>query len=122
MINHFSKLLEPILDEFKQIEDYEFLKDILSWHREIASLALLWGITDISNAKKVLKKHCWNAVNSYYKRKKLLEELIEYEREVTPNIQELYNNILNEEAFYNIYNKLPKPSILKKARKMLTRS
>lgn len=122
MIEHFNSLLEPILDEFKQIEDYEIFKPILLGYREASSLVLLWGRTNISNAKKVLKKHCWKAVNSYYKRKKLLEELIEYEGEVTPNIQELYNNILDEEAFYNIYNKLPKPSILKRVRKMLTRS
>ena len=122
MIEHFNRLLEPILDEFKLIEDYEIFKPILLGYREGSSLVLLWGRTNIEIAKKVLRKNCWKAVNSYYKRKKLLEELIEYEGEVTPNIQELYNNILDEEAFYNIYNKLPKKSVLKRVRKMLIRS
>ena len=120
VIEHFNSLLDPVLEEFKQIEDYETFKPILLGYRNGTSTVLLWGKTDIENARKVLKKNCWNAVNSYYKRKKIVEELIEYKGEVTPNIQNLYNNILDEEAFYNRYNKLPKRSILKRIKRKLT--
>ena len=54
-------------------------------------------------------------------RKKLLDELIEYDGTMLPHSINLYNNILDEEVFYSLYNNIDTPSIIKKIRRKLNK-
>lgn len=121
MLEKINNILDIELNKYIELEDYNILEELLVAIKKTHAITCLWGAQNIEITKFILKRRINYIVNSYYKRKKLVEELIEYEGEVTPNIQNLYNNILDEEAFYNTYNTLDKPSILKRIRKKLTR-
>lgn len=101
------------LDKYKQVEDYNILEPLLIKSRNIHALICLQG-NNLNDIKKKFNKDLKDIVNRYYKRKKLLEELIELEGTILPHSVELYHNILTEEEFYNLYNKINKPSILKR--------
>ena len=108
------------LDKYKNIEDYNVLEYLLIAIRETHARTCLWGQKSLSTTKKEFNKHINITINKYYQRKKILNELIEfnYDKDI---IDKLQSNILNEKIFYDIYNNVKKPTIKDKIGKKLAR-
>lgn len=97
------------LESYKNIEDYNVLEYLLNAIKETHALSCLLGLKRLSTTKQEFNEHIKITINNYYKRKKLLNELIisEVDKNIIDNLQK---NILSEKEFYAIYNKIDKPS------------
>lgn len=108
-----NNIFELELYKYKNIDDYLKLEPLLLQIKNNYNLICLYGYDDIDNIKINFNKIINEEINKYYKRKKLLDELIEYDGTILPDRIELYHNILNENKFYELYNRI-KPPITKK--------
>lgn len=108
------------LESYKNIEDYNVLEYLLNAIKETHALSCLLGLKRLSTTKKEFNEHIKITINKYYQRKKILNELIEfnYDKDI---IDRLQSNMLNEKSFYDIYNNVEKPTIKDKLRKKLTK-
>lgn len=123
MLEIINNIFEIELEKYKTIEDYKIIAPILLGVKTAYNQVCLFGFDSIENLKKRFNNAVRKEINKYYKRKKLLEELVELEGEVLPHSIVLHNSILDEEVFYELYNKIDKPSktkiIAKKVIKLL---
>ena len=100
-----NEILLPIMDEFKSYDNYKEVEPLLIGNRDGFTTLILWGYLDIETAKKDFKDKILIELIKYNKRKQMILELQIYYGYPSPLVIELYNNILNEEKFNNIYNK-----------------
>ena len=109
------------LEKYENIEDYSTLEYLLNTIKETHALSGLLGLKRLSTTKKEFNEHINITINKYYQRKKILNELIEfnYDKDI---IDRLQSNILNEKSFYDIYNNVKKPTIIDKIGKKLARA
>lgn len=113
-IYKINELLLEELDKYKDIEDYNIFESLLIKTMGSFVYVCLFGYADINKTKEDFNMKAKEIINKYYKRKKLLDELIKSEGAILPHSIELYNLILNEEAFYRLYDTIDKPSKIKR--------
>ena len=90
-------------------------------YKEEYARGCLYGFFTINATEEYLKQDLNEIVNKYYKRKKLLEELIEFDGEILPHSIQLQNVILSEKEFYTLYSQIDKPSIAKSLGRKITK-
>lgn len=104
MIIIINEILINELDKFKTFDDYNNIKPILLGIRDGYTTLCLWGHLDIETAKKDFVNKVTEETIKYNKRKQKIDVLIKYQGYSTPLAVELYNNVLNEEKFKELYN------------------
>ena len=122
MLDIINKIFELELEKYKNITDYKEIEPILSGIKSGHNLMCLWGYDNINNIKINFNKTINKEIKKYHERKKLLDELIEYDGTILPDSIELYHNLLNEKEFYKVYNSIKKPTIIDKIGKKLART
>jgi len=100
-----NEILFTVMNEFKSYDSYKELESIILGIRDGFTTVILWGYLDIEKAKKDFKNKILTEILKYNKRKQMILELKMYYGNNTLLVTELYNNILNEDKFNNIYNK-----------------
>ena len=120
MLDIINKIFELELAKYKNITDYKEIEPILLGIKSGSNLICLWGYDNINNIKMNFNQTITKEIKKYHERKKLLDELIEYDGIILPYSIELYHNILNEKEFYKIYNTIKKPTIKDKITKKLS--
>lgn len=99
-----NEILINELDKFKTFDDYNNIKPILLGIRDGYTTLCLWGYIDIETAKKDFINKVTEEIVKYNKRKQKIDDLIKYQGYPSPLAVELYNNILNEDKFNELYN------------------
>lgn len=100
-----NEILITVINEFKSYYSYKEIEPLLIGLKDGFTTLVLWGYLDIETAKKDFRDKIVTEILSYNKRKQMIKELEIYYGYPTPLIIDLYNNILNEEKFNNLYNK-----------------
>lgn len=86
------------------MDTYNNIESVLLGIRDGYSTLCLWDYIDIETAKRDFINKVTEEIIKYNKREQKIDDLIKYQGYPTALVVELYNSILDEEKFNELYN------------------